>query len=360
MGVELADCLSGFGKHLGGTITGGLGSKANCRSMAKPVREIDDFISHDWATWGPSKYITLCFAYNSNAAVIAACVVSIFFGILGAWSKPLRQLSDITIDVGGVSYGIPEVSFFGLASGLSCFVFVLLFWQSIKRVITRKSHTVFLDKLCIDQTDPHKKTRGILSIAGFLKISERLVILWSPRYFSRLWCTYELASWMHQGKSLQKIDIRPVAEGSFLTWVFIGISDITILLVVLATLDRVWFYPLMAIASFLAFILPTHIMRHNIRDLRKMSNQISTFSFHQAECFCCSVGHVIPGTSEVVACDRVIIARKLNKWLRRGPHEDPIESFNSFVRQELGDHMLRRVGGTKIKYFSALAAGAPS
>ena len=44
---------------------------------------------------------------------------------------------------------------------------------------------VFLDKLCIPQDDEQVKEECILGLAGYLKASEKLVILWSERYFQR-------------------------------------------------------------------------------------------------------------------------------------------------------------------------------
>ena len=66
---------------------------------------------------------------------------------------------------------------------------------------------VFVDKLCISQTDEALKNEGIRGLAGFLNQARRLVILWSPRYFTRLWCVYEIASWLHLGKGLDSVSL---------------------------------------------------------------------------------------------------------------------------------------------------------
>ena len=47
---------------------------------------------------------------------------------------------------------------------------------------------VFLDKLCINQMDSEKKQQGILGLGAFVLRSKKLLVLWSPRYFNRMWC----------------------------------------------------------------------------------------------------------------------------------------------------------------------------
>ena len=46
-------------------------------------------------------------------------------------------------------------------------------------------------QVCIHQTDQSLKEAGVFGLAGILKHSKRMVVLWSLRYFSRLWCVYE-------------------------------------------------------------------------------------------------------------------------------------------------------------------------
>ena len=41
------------------------------------------------------------------------------------------------------------------------------------------------------QTDLELKHAGVASFAAFVALSERVLVLWSPRYFERLWCMLE-------------------------------------------------------------------------------------------------------------------------------------------------------------------------
>ena len=44
----------------------------------------------------------------------------------------------------------------------------------------------FLDKMCIHQTNMPLKQQGIDGLGTFVKHSEKLLVLWSRRYFTRL------------------------------------------------------------------------------------------------------------------------------------------------------------------------------
>ena len=54
-------------------------------------------------------------------------------------------------------------------------------------------NAVFLDKLCIHQTDPERKKKAIQSLGAFLMQSREMVILWDRSYFQRMWCVFEVA-----------------------------------------------------------------------------------------------------------------------------------------------------------------------
>ena len=69
---------------------------------------------------------------------------------------------------------------------------------------------MFLDKLCITQHDEDLKRKGILGLPAFLNCSQRFTILWSARYFNRLFCAYEVATFLARPREDAAIRLMPV------------------------------------------------------------------------------------------------------------------------------------------------------
>ncbi|CAE7544168.1 cpr6 [Symbiodinium pilosum] len=84
---------------------------------------------------------------------------------------------------------------------------ILVFWQS--------RSTVFLDKICIHQTDQALKAEGIMSIGGFLTNSKSLLVMWDATYVWRLWCIFEYAAFVksHPDCPDTALKIRPTFLG---------------------------------------------------------------------------------------------------------------------------------------------------
>ena len=57
------------------------------------------------------------------------------------------------------------------------------------------AQTFWLDHLCIDQRTDAAKHQGILHLGDSLQRSRAMLVLFSPAYLERLWCTYELAEY---------------------------------------------------------------------------------------------------------------------------------------------------------------------
>ena len=112
------------------------------------------------------KFLSLTFIFNANGAVFCTVLICILLGIL----------TGLQI--------LPDSDLLLILLGYAALFFFLFFWQRVRDPFLG-SPLVFLGKLCISQTDPAKKEQGILGLGGFLRVSQRLVVLWSPRYFSR-------------------------------------------------------------------------------------------------------------------------------------------------------------------------------
>eukprot|EP00438_Fugacium_kawagutii_P017392 Skav217994 [mRNA] locus=scaffold3329:277276:277860:- [translate_table: standard] len=159
--------LSGFGQALQHHFQGDL------FKCSFPTKRIQCFWSHSWHANAWQKILLLMVIYNGRAALvlgsIAALLVQplVFMSFLPLYRRTLYE---------GITYDLAP---WGLISGCLVGCLVLVFWQN------SKSQQIFLDRICIHQKDPQKKTAGIQNIGAFLKCSESMLVLWDPTYTSR-------------------------------------------------------------------------------------------------------------------------------------------------------------------------------
>eukprot|EP00929_Paragymnodinium_shiwhaense_P039519 TRINITY_DN20742_c0_g1_i1.p1 TRINITY_DN20742_c0_g1~~TRINITY_DN20742_c0_g1_i1.p1 ORF type:complete len:451 (+),score=26.06 TRINITY_DN20742_c0_g1_i1:70-1422(+) len=292
--VDLCDAMAGFGKHWRSIQTG-----PRDHELSKTVESIGDFLSHNWSTPRLQKAAALHFAYNLKPAIMC--------GHIGA-------LVACFVNEAVFPFG-PQVERESEGrSGLGCFItgtivfaFALAFWQRLRGLVGR-ARMVFLDKLCIDQVDLKNKADGILSIAAFLRSSDRLLILWTPDYFTRLWCTFEVVVWSFLARDFHaSVKLVPVNLASalllssicFLTGCLLGAAGN---FVVIGAIN---------ICGTLALIT---VWRKHGRDANAMQSQLRTFSMKNANCFCCSNDHKDPMTGTELLCDRKLVYRALAEW----------------------------------------------
>ena len=282
-GVPLEMCLQNFGLHFGTGQRSAVLAKTGFE-LSQHTNQIAAFISHDWRTSRFSKTVALLIAFNSTYAALAALLLNIMMcGLLLLDCLP---------------GGWPTAS----ASTYCVFYLVLCFWQRIRRCFCCRSILVFLDRLCIAQHDEDLKRRGVLGLAAFLAKSQRLVVLWSPRYFSRLWCTFEIASWL-KDEEVKPVEFVPVSMAmllwsvalleAFLWWIFQFYVYIETDNVTLGFQGAVG-----VIATVLAFLLPAFLLAIpaqfyfgilHMREVLKLKSQMTSFSIREADCSCCAM-----------------------------------------------------------------------
>ena len=170
------------------------------------VSFLDSFFSHSWRTARLDKWAGLLLYLNAQAAALAMVTGCVFWALLEDFGLVPRLLVFYMADRHMMSTGMPILV--GIASGIT----FLINWQRIRKFFGLGPRYCFLDKVCIDQVDEVRKSAGIASLGAFLGSAENFVVLFSPDYFSRLWCVYELAAFRHlQVAGRQKITFLPLA-----------------------------------------------------------------------------------------------------------------------------------------------------
>ncbi|CAE7837753.1 unnamed protein product [Symbiodinium sp. CCMP2592] len=345
-GVAADLCLQGWGTHFDTCA-----SKVNAAKdyqLSQHTDSIEAFLSHDWQTSRFSKTVALLIVFNSIPA---------------AWTSFLLALLCCCLLVLDVFPGG-----WPLASCLCCcgFYFCLCFWQRIRRLLCVRSTLVFLDRLCIAQHDEDLKQAGILGIAGFLSSSRKLIILWSPQYCSRLWCTFELGAFLRDEES-RPIQFIPVSLSLFLLaqsvlisslwgWSLI-ISDFEDRATLVSEDTRFAAY----LPVLLGFLLPVGViiqpimlhygLRH-MRELIAVRDRMANYSIRACECTCCKVDHCDPGTGSEMLCDRKLIFATLRRWYGHSTDTDShtdelwdpefyLDRFDRLVRERVASSLLR-------------------
>ncbi|CAK9028350.1 unnamed protein product [Durusdinium trenchii] len=333
-GVPLHHCLRGLGHHWRRQSAGA------DLDLSQKTEHIDYFLSHDWETSRLLKWMTLLVMFNAPAAAVVTLIVTgvmIPFSVFGFIPYQLVLWQPL---VGHLSYLI-----------------MLLIWQDLRR-LCRKPLLVFLDKLCIAQRDLYLKERGIRGLGSFLKCSRSLTILWSPRYFSRLWCCYEVASYLkdesHASGKAKPIELIPVTMAGMLLIASLMASMWLLALCCLMSFgsiasellqDRVLFELFGKGNIFVPFAT---YLALGYTSLFELPEHLSEFRVQETRCFCCSNQHRHPFSDEELPCDRELVFATLQKWFGSAPEgeedEEYLDRFNLLVQEKLSSRMSSTVG----------------
>lgn len=282
--------------------------------LSHQVDSSDAFLSHDWGSSGVGKFLALCIIFNGKAAFIGSMIA-------GLCACALQQLKIIPKLTKGqwVLAGETHLEDLGCCVQLATiftYTFILLFWQRIKRSFNVWPTYAFMDRLCIHQTDSKLKQEGILALSAFLNMSKKLVILWSPRYFSRLWCAYELASWTVLNRKSSDIEFFPIsfvfALLAYMVWFVCQLGSFVLAALIDPTST---FYRnlLTVVMSAIPLTVACHFATKSMLSLNQLPEQLASFSMSKAQCFCCSVNHNFNGKQ--IDCDKELVSSTLRPLL---------------------------------------------
>jgi hypothetical protein len=165
--------------------------------LSQAVECMDIFLSHSWRTPGWLKTLGLMYTFNVRAALFLGAIVQVLvhgLDLAGVCVWPGTQ---------GRLFGSTAMHVLRWKAnyivGCAVTLVLMLFWKQVPGPFQQRP-TCFLDKCCIHQTDEEKKSNGIKQLGAFLRMSDKMMILWQPEYFTRLWCVYELAAFAYMNK----------------------------------------------------------------------------------------------------------------------------------------------------------------
>ncbi|CAE7246190.1 unnamed protein product [Symbiodinium sp. CCMP2592] len=346
-GVAVSVALAGWGKHWETPDSGMFRVDPQNYELSRPAETLDVFLSHDWASSRTLKFLSLLIVYNSLAAFWASLGASILFGLL----RGLRAIPDE-----------PWISHFVHL----VFLVVFFFWQRMRELFCRPQ-MAFLDKLCIAQHSDEMKQQGILGLPAFVLNSKKLLVLWTPRYFGRLWCTTEIASFLKDPDERRSIEFMPLKVAAILVmgavcWHLLAIGhgifaftledDSAAGITVVLPISGVMITLATAILPFIFYVGLSLV-----RDLEELPDQLSKFRVQDAACFCCTNKHRHPDTGAELSCDRLLVFKSLQRWFsgKEGgtgsTNKDCfLDDFNSVVQNQLAAQVVQGMSGATLPF----------
>eukprot|EP00929_Paragymnodinium_shiwhaense_P035077 TRINITY_DN19001_c0_g1_i2.p1 TRINITY_DN19001_c0_g1~~TRINITY_DN19001_c0_g1_i2.p1 ORF type:complete len:688 (+),score=70.79 TRINITY_DN19001_c0_g1_i2:179-2242(+) len=316
-------------------------------NLSRSVNEIHAFISHNWSAPALAKFLALCLHFNMRFAMTCTLGLAIVICILTACG--LLPVFDFQ--------GAPEGHKTGIVAKIACpivFVCALCGKHELYRCLGIRGDCVFLDKTCIDQTDPHEKRKGIESLPAFIERSSKIVVVYTNEYIQRLWTVYELATF------LILFPEKPIVVLPTRLPIFILASILAFMIQNL--LPLLPFCEELGIARLVAWQLPMVIlgvyMRFWARSLHDMQKAVDTFSVAKAGCH--------------LEDDRPLVVGNIASYLRSSnivpmsmKDDQVLKVFDRHVQQIFGETIRQAIGPMGIRYrwlmvLVWVAVGAPN
>jgi hypothetical protein len=309
-----------------------------------PVERLDEFLSHSWQTNRWSKTLTLSYHYNFSFANAVYMLLSfVGFAICFLTDSTHRETVECQIISIVVMLLVPLIGF----------ITVLCFGMRIR---CSRGPSVFLDKLCIHQTNSNLKVLGISNLDTLVRRSDRLVLLYDSMTFERLWCAFESAMFAHDRRGdVADFEFVPVSWATFVVLMSIGfrsgIPFVAVLEVLFMAGDPLDPFnrggathvlkSLLVAATFIPLhIFMAYLLHRRNMDVNIVIETLSNFSMEKTKCF--------------EERDRVLVNERIEStW-------GSLQKFDTFVRSDLKNAMESKIGSIYvIPYWTMLAFSLP-
>ncbi|CAE7483598.1 unnamed protein product [Symbiodinium sp. CCMP2592] len=334
------------------------------------TNSVDLFISHSWSAGRWEKFLALCLYLNLEMAV--ACCMTTYILVL------VVMIS---------SYGVAGLG--GSRLLLPCFVylpmaaFFLVFFFGQQLSFGLWSPSIWIDRLCIHQTDLELKSEQIKSVPTFVVRSSRMLILCDGSYFERLWCNLELATFARHG-GVEKVDVLPLWLAPWLLFSILlellSVNLIEVLQLVFPNWSAAWQQHIMVLVAphvgenplmqkfvgwFIIWMilsvttLPGSIpsffsFRMKIRHHQLILDQMADFDVRAAKCSEPSDRDAIEMQLQEIFCNHDLPSLgsdavdegevKVQQHVRHQATANPLDSFNAYVRGVLRDIVMMQIG----------------
>ncbi|CAE7393667.1 unnamed protein product [Symbiodinium sp. KB8] len=347
-------------------------------SSVKTV-SVDVFISHSWSAGRWEKFLALCLYLNLQMAVACCMMTWISFVVLMISWHGVSGL-------GGSHLLLPCFVYLPMTTFFTVFFFgqqLLGFKGPTRLSCGLWSPSVWVDRLCIHQTNLELKAEQIKSVPTFVARASRMLILCDGSYFERLWCNLELATFARHG-GVEKVDVLPLWLAPwllcsiFLELLCASLMDVSQLVfpnwmlawdkhvmglaatlvgdhpIILRFVGWLVIWMISSIATLPATIPSFFSFRMKIRHHELILDQMADFDVRAANCSEPSDRHAIEKQLQEIFGDQDLPNPgsdavdegevKVQRFVNYQAAGEPLDRFNAHVRGVLRDFVMTQIG----------------
>ncbi|CAE7387258.1 unnamed protein product [Symbiodinium microadriaticum] len=214
---------------------------------------------------------------------------------------------------------------------------------------------VFVDVLCIHQTDWRLKLEGVLNICAFLKNSDSMLVLWDPSYVERLWCVFELAAFLKSRESgrATKLFIRPTILGTSSIASCFGLFAMQLAHTAVPWANAYYGTFFFSVFCWIGCYSIVCVWRRHYRQIDNLKTQLQNFTISKTKSNCCERGHV-DAKGRKLPCDKAVLTACVRQWF------GSVDAFEDNVRSGVAAALSEGLGKGGFPYPYVLAAAAPT
>jgi len=306
---------------------------AQTYQLSTQTKRIEYFLSHNWVVSRWDKFMTLSYKFHFNFAFTVTVLFCMFVGVLGSLDM-VPIVTDETLRP-------PRC---GCICRILCgpvAILLFVFGNHVGPCARCRADDpyVFLDKVCISQTDPELQRQGIANLGAFLKVSDRMLMIYSEHYFRKLWTIFEVANFLAL-RTVDKVDVIPVLWPRVF-FLFIPVASSYNITMLAARLETS--FTLLTYLAGVAGILMCWAFRTFARD--KLATQERLKNFKVTDCHC------------AVESDRPVVYEKIANLMRatrfvswNATLEEALQEFEMQVQEKMPSAFRAFAGTTTFTY----------
>ena len=306
--------------------------------LSKVVDKIDHFISHNWSVHRINKFLGLAFHFNFHRALLMA-------GFATAASAGATMVGLLPrIDAGKAEDAVQR-GIFSTTLVVPTFLIVLCSGHELLRFAGRRCPKVFLDKVCIHQTDEALKAEGIKKLGAFIRASDHMLVIFTEVYLEKLWTVYEMACFLTLHPDDHLIVVPTYLPTTILSGIiFMYLAGLAnILLKSIATgFDASYIcYPLALFGLGL-------VLRHAVRTKEAIRQRTRRFRLEECRC-------VVEDDRQWVFGNIKVLMESTGAVASDAPVEQVHRAFEGIVRRRFSKALIGSLGNLGLSYVQVVA-----